>query len=104
MLSCPVFDQPRNISFSTLEWQKETANGGDGWSTVALVEWIGSEWRQPIYTEEWATRDAIVSLFTGALTIVEFQQPDEGWYRCNMIGRTPTLVKVELFGSYKDPY
>ena len=98
MVSCPVFDQPRNISFLTLEWQKETVSGGDGWSTVALVEWIGSEWKQPIYTDKWATRDAIVSLSTGALTIIDFQQHDEGWYRCNMIGRTPTRVKVELFG------
>ena len=101
-LPCPVFDQLGNISFSTFEWQKKIISGRDNWSPVALVEWMESEWKQPIYTKEWSRRNAIVSLFSGALTIVDFKQPDEGWYRCNIIGRNPALVEVELFGSYMD--
>ena len=92
-----MFEQWEDHNLSTLEWQ---VNNGSDWSAVLLMEWIKPEWKQPILSEQWDRRNANVSTFTGALTINDFRQSDEGWYRCNMVGKSPALVELKHFGSY----
>ena len=98
-LPCVMFDQPGLRDVLTLEWQKGEVNNGN-WSLVARQVWIKQEQSTSSFSKEWDRRDINISTFTGDLTIIDFQQHDAGWYRCDMSGKKSSLVELKLFGLY----
>ena len=96
-----MFEKTEKADLAKLSWYKKQVNNGSDWSLMVLVSCINLTWMPPIFDSDWATATMNVSTSTGALTIFDFQQSDEGWYRCQMTGNDKTLdIKLELFGSY----
>ena len=87
-----------------LKWYKREIGDGNDWSVVALLLYIKSEWKEPIFDSDVGNADVKLSTFTGALTFPHFQQTDEGWYQCQMARKKGTLLELHLFGSYFDPF
>ena len=88
-LPCAVFEPVvSNYTISRLKWYKREVGDGNDWFVVALVLYIKSEWKEPIFDSNLGNADMKVSTFTGALTFLHFQQADEGWYQCQMAEKT----------------